>query len=628
MPKNETARGGFIEEQGERPGLSRHAQPPEDAGKTKPHEMIFSSNAPPSPLAQRSLIPCQFACPLRVNVPEMLQAASSADWGAAWRIFAEASPLPFCTAYLCRGECMSACRPRDRETPVDMPRIVRAAAEHALETDPPEYAPAPEHPRRSRTDNRPGGAGPCESRFDAPVWSQGINTWTPGPRFGLETEPEESACALMEEPCHRVAVVGAAPAALAAAYHLAIRGCQVTVFSSADAIGGWLQTAAAGLSLPLKALQRDITALRSLGVAFEELQPLEKTRPSTLRERGYDVVLAAPETASADRRSALVRDCFRGLVDADAFVAAAARQDLPLPGRTVVLGTGFDAAQAARMASMHGCPDITLLIHASAQGLPLNSAEIRTARGEGVGVIYCDLLKARITRKSEVLEVNLPGLENAVAAEMILLDGSIMPHTADNGRTITLGPAIPPALALDVQSMLTDTPGVFAIDPIRLANHSIAEELAQGGRAAAIAGEFLEGHRPPTGPLPVWTPAKQSPATPSSDSRSGETMGNTSNAPATKSAAQEAARCTGCNTTIVIDHRKCNGCLLCLEMCPVGALYATDETGKPMAHPWRRRPVIHVDGHLCERCRACIEICPVDAVSMRTLTLRRGATPL
>lgn len=572
-----------------------------------------SESAPQSESLHKSLIPCQFTCALRVNIPEMLQAAGEADWQAAWEIFAAASPLPFSTAYLCRGECRKVCHPYKDHPTVDMCHIEQTAAKGILGSNVAEPSGAPT--RQPISEDIP----PVSPRFSGNRLEQfDLNT--------LEAQPEArlSECAVMGEPGAKAAVIGDAPAALAAAYHLAVSGYDVTLFSAEWSLGGWLQDAAAGMRLPRAALQRDMARLRSVGIRFDAL-PEYETDHRNLREKGYDVVLVAPQMVNAERRAALVRDCFRGLVDSNAFVRTTNRHAVPLPGKIIVLGTGFDSVDAARVAVARGCEEVTLLVHVASYGSPIGSAEIRVMREEGIEVKHCDFLQIRIERKQDGFQVVFQNTETRVEGKMILLDGSIMPYSSDEGLSITLGPARPATMAIDVQTMLTDTPGVFAIDPARLANNSITEELAQGERAARIAREFVEGRVPETALTPVWIAAKSS--TFPNPIKGGD-MPSTINEALPRSAAQEATRCRKCNRSILIDNEKCIGCLRCLETCFTGALYATDESGRPLAHPWRRKPVIKVDSTLCERCGACVSPCPTGAISINTLILRQNQSQL
>jgi NAD-dependent dihydropyrimidine dehydrogenase PreA subunit len=52
---------------------------------------------------------------------------------------------------------------------------------------------------------------------------------------------------------------------------------------------------------------------------------------------------------------------------------------------------------------------------------------------------------------------------------------------------------------------------------------------------------------------------------------------------------------------ISIDRQACDGCGLCVESCPTGALQLVDE-------------LIHVDNSLCEGCYSCVDVCPQEAL--------------
>ncbi|HEY47047.1 MAG TPA: 4Fe-4S binding protein [Anaerolineae bacterium] len=52
---------------------------------------------------------------------------------------------------------------------------------------------------------------------------------------------------------------------------------------------------------------------------------------------------------------------------------------------------------------------------------------------------------------------------------------------------------------------------------------------------------------------------------------------------------------------ISIDRQACDGCGLCVESCPTGALQLMGE-------------LIQVDNSLCEECYACVDVCPHEAL--------------
>ena len=66
-----------------------------------------------------------------------------------------------------------------------------------------------------------------------------------------------------------VAVIGAGPAGLSAAYFLALKGYPVTVFESLPKAGGLLRYGIPEYRLPKAVLDREIEAIRQLGVEIK-----------------------------------------------------------------------------------------------------------------------------------------------------------------------------------------------------------------------------------------------------------------------------------------------------------------------------------------------------------------------
>jgi NAD-dependent dihydropyrimidine dehydrogenase PreA subunit len=66
---------------------------------------------------------------------------------------------------------------------------------------------------------------------------------------------------------------------------------------------------------------------------------------------------------------------------------------------------------------------------------------------------------------------------------------------------------------------------------------------------------------------------------------------------------------------IVIHTECCDGCGVCIEVCPTGALYLVD--GKAT-----------VDGTLCRDCQACIAACPTEAILSAEPVTTSAAEPV
>ena len=52
----------------------------------------------------------------------------------------------------------------------------------------------------------------------------------------------------------------------------------------------------------------------------------------------------------------------------------------------------------------------------------------------------------------------------------------------------------------------------------------------------------------------------------------------------------------------VVDGELCDGCGICVEECPMGAIELNDKA--------------FVDGEICTECGTCIDVCPRDAITM------------
>jgi ferredoxin len=108
------------------------------------------------------------------------------------------------------------------------------------------------------------------------------------------TAKTESACALPRKPAtgRTVAVIGAGPAGLSAAWHLARQGHAVTVVDRNPQPGGSLRTVPSE-QLPPEVLQAEIAQLEQLGIQFKPGAQLGNGLTLEGLRRGFDVILLA-----------------------------------------------------------------------------------------------------------------------------------------------------------------------------------------------------------------------------------------------------------------------------------------------------------------------------------------------
>ena len=155
-----------------------------------------------TPKVQGKTPPCRAACPIGQPIANIVHAVSEGDWEGALAMLLEVNPLPGVTGRLCYHPCQAKCLRKEVDRPIPIQELERLVADS--ETTPKVHRKAPTG--------------------------------------------------------KKVAVCGAGPAGLTAAYHLALQGCQVTLFDPGEQAGGFLKDAKSE-KLPAEALAREINRL-------------------------------------------------------------------------------------------------------------------------------------------------------------------------------------------------------------------------------------------------------------------------------------------------------------------------------------------------------------------------------
>lgn len=178
--------------------------------------------------------PCRIACPAFMNIPEMNRLIAAGRMDEAFLNVSKDIALPAMLGRICPAPCESVCRRKSVDSAVSICLLKRFTADTAAQ-------PVEKTPLR---------------------YTQ------------------------------KVAVIGAGPAGLAAAYYLRIKGIQATVFDSNEAPGGALRYDIPEERLDLVTLDLEIERIRQAGVTFLQNQVVDKHRFESLCEEFDAVVLA------------------------------------------------------------------------------------------------------------------------------------------------------------------------------------------------------------------------------------------------------------------------------------------------------------------------------------------------
>ncbi|HTP55477.1 MAG TPA: FAD-dependent oxidoreductase [Thermoplasmata archaeon] len=187
----------------------------------------------------------------------------------------------------------------------------------------------------------------------------------------------------------RVAVVGAGPAGLMAAWDLGVRGYGVTVFEQEPRVGGLMQTIPAYRMTDAE-VRTDVARFRGLDVTFKDGTKVGRDRPfSALLADGYAAVLIAIGTPD-HRTLGVDGESLPGVIPALEFLKETnAGRPVPVGREIVVVGGGDVAMDSVRTALRlsHG-GRVTLVYRRGRAEMPADPEEIAGAEHEGIRFVF------------------------------------------------------------------------------------------------------------------------------------------------------------------------------------------------------------------------------------------------
>ena len=288
---------------------------------------------------QLFLSPCENSCPLHMRIPLFLELTQRGQVAQAAEMVWLDNPLPGSTGRICQHPCESLCRRASVDAPVNMREVHRFIADQVF-----------------------GG----ELLADLKA------------RLARRRLPASGK---------RVAIVGAGPSGLSAAFYLALFGHQVTVFEAREAAGGMLRYSLPQYRLPKATLRQEIDVIESLGVAFRFGQKLGACISLDVLEADNDAVFLATGTWSA-ASAGLPGEESPSVWHAIDFLEQVAReQPTTIVKSVVVIGGGNAAVDSARTALRAGCA-VTIAYRRERQDMPAIAEEVRDAEEEGVTLLF------------------------------------------------------------------------------------------------------------------------------------------------------------------------------------------------------------------------------------------------
>jgi len=301
------------------------------------HEAIYRQYAQAVPnkflIDKKGWPPCRYACPAGVNAQGYVALISQGKLQEALDLERRDNPFPSVCGRVCTHPCESECKRKDIDEPLAIAQLKRFIA-----------------------DQEPTDKEPIQM-------------------------PE-----LTRE---KVAIVGAGPAGLSAAYFLARKGYCPTVFEATDHAGGLLYWAIPRFRLPEKFLKRDLDFIKSWGVQIKTGLALGKdfSLQDLLGQDFKSIFLGLG--AAKEKTMGIEGEDLHGVELCVEFLRKTILDKNVSAGKKIaVIGGGNSAVDAARTVLRLGAEEVFIIYRRSRREMPANEEEVKEADKEGIKIHF------------------------------------------------------------------------------------------------------------------------------------------------------------------------------------------------------------------------------------------------
>lgn len=536
------------------------------------------------PQHQHVAAPCHGACPAGEDAQAYLALVEQERYREAWETIVRVNPLPAVTGRVCHHPCESACNRGHYDEAIAIHTVERYLGDRAID------------------------AG----------WAYPV------------TVPSAGAT--------EVAVVGAGPAGLAAAYHLTRLGYRAQLFEALPEAGGLLRSAIPHYRLPADVLAGEIERLLASGIVFNPGKRLGRDFSLAELQTQYAAVFLGPGTQRSREWSidgATPRDLHVGL---DLLKAWMDVGSVPEWKSVAIVGAGNTAIDLARVLKFAGVPAVHIISHKAIPGpgvppedsMPAILREIRQGIEEGVIIHEHRGVQRLILRGEKVVAVELVHMKKLANAEgrlkRVAFEGTESLLNVDQVIP-AIGQTVDPTgletvlrqrsfMPADEWGRLAGHAGLYTGGDTRGDHGTVSEAIGDGRRAATAMDAFIRRNDTALGTEATsWLPFERlnlnyfvpAPRPRAATLAVGER--NSSQEIDTGLNRQqvlgEGQRCFSCGDCLacdncwtlcpdvavlktrdiaadgshyVFDYGYCKGCGLCAHECPTGYIVMQDET--------------------------------------------------
>ncbi|SHO44110.1 NADPH-dependent glutamate synthase [Anaerocolumna xylanovorans] len=413
--------------------------------------------------------PCVTGCPVQIDIPEFIKEVAEGNFEEAFQVISRSSSLPAVCGRVCpqESQCEAKCVRGIKGEPVAIGRLERFVADY--------------HNANSKT------------KVQKPV-SNG----------------------------HKAAVIGSGPSGLACAGDLARKGYEVTIFEALHLAGGVLVYGIPEFRLPKAIVQKEINALKDMGVTIQTNVVIGKTLSidELMEDYGFEAVFVG-SGAGLPNFMNIKGENLKGVYSANEFLTRinlmkAYKENAMTPiqrgSKVTVVGGGNVAMDAARCAKRLGA-EVSIVYRRTEKELPARLEEVEHAKEEGIQFSFLTnplevkgsedgWVKGLVCQKMELGEpdasgrqrpVAIPGSEFIVDADCVIISIGTSPNPLIKATTKGLETQKWGGIIAEEGTGLTSRTGVYAGGDAVTGAATVILAMGAGKNAAAAIDEYILG---------------------------------------------------------------------------------------------------------------------------------------
>ena len=417
--------------------------------------------------------PCMDMCPSHVDIPAYIEGVRDMEFTASLSATRQTMPLAHTCGRVCPHPCEDACRRTNLDEPISIMELKRLGADYETDHDLEWFHPV--EPKEPRDDGK------------------------------------------------KVAIIGAGPAGLTAAYYLGLEGIQVDIFEELPVLGGEVAVGVPQYRMPIEKYNKDIELVTSLpSVTVYTNHRVDAKRLKEI-DAEYDATLLAFGTRlSKAVRAKNEREEIDGYWGAIAMldkvnlwhkyqIGSPASEDLK--DKTVVcVGGGFTSMDVVRCSIREGAKKVIMLYRRDEKTIIRNTTyeEYHEAVEEGVEFIFHSAIEEIYDENDKLTKLKVNKFElvpdpNGGRAQLVKIEGGDFEIECD-----FLIPAVSQSADLQLlpedwnieltswntlltngKDYMTSRPGLFAAGDCEYGPMTIVNAVGQAKRAASVISRYI-----------------------------------------------------------------------------------------------------------------------------------------